>query len=87
MASTRQITYASVAQPGASKTVFSAAATRDELYAEVPELEIMSKGMKAWIKEANNPTDKGYGLVNGDSRLPEGNAVLYFLVDKNDSGK
>lgn len=87
MAGTRTVTYASVSSPGQGKTVYSAAATRDELYTEFPELELLSKGMKAWVRDGSNATDKGYGLTDGYTKLPEGNIVLYFLVDKNDSGR
>lgn len=87
MGATRSVQYASVSNPGAGKTIYSSASTRQELYNEFAELEIMSKGMKARVRDANDPQDKGYELSTPDTRLPEGNFVLYFLVDKNDSGK
>lgn len=83
---TRKITWASVANLNGGETLFSSASTRDELYTEFPQLEMASKGMKAWVKDATNTQDRGYGLENGNSRLPEGDVTLYFLVDKNDSG-
>jgi hypothetical protein len=43
--------------------------------------------MKAWIIDATKPGDKGYALSDDFTKLPEGNATLYFLVDKNDSGR
>ena len=84
--STRKITYATVSNSAGGNTVFSNAETRDQLYKEFPEIELLSKNMKPWIK-GETPSDKGYGLTTGDTRLPEGDFVLYFLVDKNDSGE
>lgn len=85
MAGTRKVTYASVSNLSGGNVAFTAAETRDQLYADVPEIEMLSKGMKPWIK--GETANSGYGLPSGDSKLPEGDFVLYFLVDKNDSGK
>lgn len=87
MQSTRKITYASVSNLSGGNTVFTSAETRDQLYAEFTEIEMLAKGMKPWIKKANDPSDKGYALSSGHTTLPEGDAILYFLVDKNDSGR
>lgn len=85
MAGTRRVQYASVANLSGGKTEYTSAETRDQLYAEFPEMELLSKGMKAFIKGAT--PQEGYPLSSGSSKLPEGDFVLYFLVDKNDSGK
>lgn len=86
MAGTRKVTYASVSDLNGGSTIFSSAETRDQLYAEEPKLELLSKGMKAWVRDAGNAADKGYALSTGETKLPEGDIILYFLVDKNDSG-
>lgn len=82
---TRKITYASLANPGQNAPEFSAATTWGELKAEFPKIEQASIGMKAWLKaDASNP--KGSHLASNSDKLPEGDVVIYFLVEKNDSG-
>lgn len=85
MQGTRKITYASVANISGAKTVFSNAETWGQLQSAEPEMTMLAKGMKPFIQGAT-PKD-GYALSSTESRLPEGDFVLYFLVDKNDSGK
>lgn len=85
MQSTRKVVYATVSNLNGAVTAFSNASTKGELFKEIPDLEVLSKGMKPWIKGAT-ANDKGYGLTSDDTKLPEGDFVLYFLVDKNDSG-
>jgi hypothetical protein len=84
---TRRITYASVSNVSGAQTVYSSATTKGELFNEFPDIAILSKGMKPWVKDAANAVDKGYGLSHDDMALPTGDVQLYFLVDKNDSGK
>ena len=86
MGATRKITYSSVANPAGASTIYSSAETKGELFTEHSELELLSKGMKAWVRNSSDPSDKGYGLQHDGQKLPEGDFVLYFLVDKNDSG-
>jgi hypothetical protein len=73
MSGTRAIVWGSTANPGKGGTIYSDAQTKGELFASNPD--------------ATKPGDKGYALSDDFTKLPEGNATLYFLVDKNDSGR
>jgi len=78
--STRKIVWTSTAAPG-QNTVFSAATTWGQLKSEDAELGARSIGMKAFVKETST------SLTSDSQSLPEGDFTLYFLVEKNDSGK
>lgn len=81
---TRKITYASTANMSGASAVYSAAATWGELKKEQPDIEAKSMGMKSWIK--GEGPNAGTALTTDVQGLPEVDFVLYFLVDKNDSG-
>ncbi len=81
---TRKITYASTANMAGASAVYSAATTWGELKREQPDVEAKSIGMKAWIK--GEGTNAGNALTNDGQSLPDTDFVLYFLLDKNDSG-
>jgi len=81
---TRSITYASVSDMAGAQTIFSAAETWGQLKNENADIGAKAMKMKPWIKGENGA--EGYGLTSEATKLPEGNFVLYFLVDKNDSG-
>ena len=84
MGATRKITYASTASMTGASVVFSAASTWGELKKEQTDLDAKSLGMKAWVK--GDTPNSGFALTNDNQSLPDGDFVLYFLVDKNDSG-
>lgn len=86
MQATRKITYGSVANTLGAQTIFSAATTWGELKNENADVGALGMNMKPWIKgDAQNT--QGYGLTSDSSPLPAGDFTLYFLVNKNDSGK
>lgn len=85
MQATRKVTYGSVADTLGAKTVFSAASNWGELKNDDANIGALAMNMKPWIKgEGNN---QGYGLSSDTTQLPTGDFTLYFLVNKNDSGK
>lgn len=85
MANTRKVVYGSVGNEEGAKTIFSSASTLGELKAQEPDVDLKSQGMKAWIKDASG--GKGYGLEGDNAKLPDGDFTLFFLINKNDSGK
>jgi hypothetical protein len=82
---TRKVTYASTANMSGASTHYSAAESWGELKNESPDIEAKSMGMKAWLK--GEGPNKGTAITSDTQRLPEGDIVIYFLVDKNDSGR
>lgn len=89
MQPTRKIVYASISNTSGAQTVYSAATTWGELKKEFSDIEAKSIGMKPWIKgDASDPSNsKGFHLSGDGTTLPTGDFVLYFLVEKNDSGR
>jgi hypothetical protein len=80
MASTREITYGSTANPGGQK-IFSSATTWGELKKEDQGLALAASAMSAVISGQG-----GKKLVNDSDVLPEGNFSLYLMQEKNNSG-
>lgn len=84
MGSTRKITYASISNTTGATSIYSSAEAWGQLKGENLDIDLKSKGMKAWVKTGTG--NEGYALTSNDSRLPEGDFLLYFILEKNDSG-
>lgn len=82
MGQTRKITYASTSGgTGGGTTIFSAAETWGELKSENVDIDAKATGMKAFIREDKRE------LRSATDKLPDGDFTLYFLMEKNNSGK
>lgn len=82
---TRKVTYGSVSgTAGSTGSVFSNAATWGQLKTEQASIGAQAAGMTSMIRLANGSNVK---LTSEDQSLPEGDFTIYFLLQKNDSGK
>lgn len=82
---TRKITFGATSSQEGAKTHFSNATTWGELKAESAEMSGLAVALKPVVK--GETANSSYQLNNAGDKLPEGDFTLYFITNKNDSGK
>lgn len=85
MQATRNVQYASITNSSMSGNIYSSASTFGELKGEDAQIgALASSGMKALIKDGNG---NEYQVTGDSTQLPEGDFKMYFVNNKNDSGR
>lgn len=81
---TRSITYGSISGgENSNGTIQSNAETWGDLKAQEANIAALSVGRKAVVKFPGND----FTISSDSDQLPDGDFKLYFVVDKNDSGR